>query len=148
MIQLSSICDVYDHFREDDNHMQVLLMLKSKLPRSVVVDLDKIKTENEEWTVKKFRKLLLRHINVQKGRNLQIKLFKKNDEVRRVKLTNISFQSDANTKNVAGETLLSNKNIKNVKTKYGRKCVFFTGVMMMTTRVMNANGILISNQGE
>ena len=36
---------------EDDNQMQVLPMLKSKLPHSVVTDLGKMKVENEEWTV-------------------------------------------------------------------------------------------------
>ena len=57
------------------------------------------------------------------------------------------FQSDANTKNVAGETLLSNEKVKNVKIKYGRNCVFSIGVMIMTTRV-NANGILVPHQEE
>ena len=90
--------------------------------------------------------MLLRHINVQEALNLQIKLFHKNDELRRVKLTNMLFQSDANTKNVAGETLVSNEKVKNVKIKYGRNCVFSVGVMIMTTRVMNANGILLQHQ--
>ena len=39
---------------EDDNQMQVLLMMKSKLPRSVLVKLEEMKPEGEEWTVENF----------------------------------------------------------------------------------------------
>lgn len=51
---------------EGDNQMQVIPMFKFKLSCSVIVDLEKIKAKNEQWTVKNFRKLLLRHTNAQK----------------------------------------------------------------------------------
>ena len=34
--------------REDDNEIQILLMLKSKLPRNVLLEWEKMKTENKE----------------------------------------------------------------------------------------------------
>ena len=73
---LRSFCDITEKhlrclrlLRQDDNQMQILPMLKSKLPRNALLELEKMKPENEEWTVK-----LLRHINI------QMKLFHKPDE--------------------------------------------------------------------
>ena len=37
-----------------DNQMQVVSMIQSKLPRSVLVKLEEMKPEEEEWTVKNF----------------------------------------------------------------------------------------------
>lgn len=48
-----------------------------------------------------------------------MKTFNKGHEWPRLTSTNRSVQSDGNTKASAGETLLSNENVKNVKTKYG-----------------------------
>jgi len=53
--------------------MQILAMLKPKLLNSILLDLEKMKSENEEWTVKNFRKLLQRHINAKEACDLQKK---------------------------------------------------------------------------
>ena len=62
---------------QDDNQMQVLSMMQSKLPRSVLVKLEEMKPKGEEWTVEKFRRLLKRHINAQEAGDLQQNCFKK-----------------------------------------------------------------------
>ena len=45
---------------ESNNQNNVLTMMKSKLPRSVLQRLEEQREENEEWTVKNFKKRLLR----------------------------------------------------------------------------------------
>ena len=128
---------------EDDNQMQVLSMLKSKLPRSVLLDLERMKAEDEEWTVKNFRKLLQRHINAQEACDLQTKLFQKYDESPRNTYThtNRSFQNNTSPRNFTGETLLSNENIK---PRY-HESVFSAVVIIGVTNVV---GILTSNLEE
>ena len=58
---------------QEDNQMQVLSMMQSKLPRSVLMKLEEMKPEGEEWTVEKFRRLLKRHISAQDAGDLQAK---------------------------------------------------------------------------
>ena len=65
---------------EDGNQMQILSMLKSKLPSNALLELEKMKPENEEWTVKSFRKILKRHVEAQEDCNIQMKLFHKPDK--------------------------------------------------------------------
>ena len=50
---------------ESNNQNNVLTMMISKLPRSVLLRLEDQREENEEWTVESFRKRLLRYINIQ-----------------------------------------------------------------------------------
>ena len=42
-----------------------------KTPTGVLVDLEKMKPEHEEWTVKNFRKLLKRHIDALEAGDIQ-----------------------------------------------------------------------------
>ena len=69
---LREFCDCTEkHLRaleplgESNNQNNVLTMMKSKLPRSVLLRLEEQREENEEWTVESFRKRLLRYINIQ-----------------------------------------------------------------------------------
>ena len=52
----------------------------SKVLRNVLLELEKIKPENEELTVKTFRKLPKRHIEAQEACDIEMKLFRKLDE--------------------------------------------------------------------
>ena len=55
-------------------------MMKSKLPRSILEDIEQMKDDEEEWTVKSFRKRLNKKINALEAADLQISLYKKTDE--------------------------------------------------------------------
>lgn len=57
---------------ERNNQNNVLTMIKSKRPRSVLLRLEEQKKENEEWTVKRFQKRLLCYINAQKAADYQV----------------------------------------------------------------------------
>ena len=93
---------------QDDNQMQVLTMMQSKLPRSVLVTLAEMKPEGEEWTVENFQRLLKRHINAQEAGDLQKKLFQKPNESSRSPI----YIHTTNTKHSTGESLLTNtKNV-------------------------------------
>ena len=79
---LRVFCDTMEkHLRclqslgEDDNNTQILTVLQSKLPRSVLLQLEKIKERADEWTVKKFREVLHHHISTLEGCDLQTRLF-------------------------------------------------------------------------
>ena len=110
---------------EDDDQSHILMMLKSKLPRSVLSKMEEMKPIDEEWTVKKFRKSLQRYITGQEACDLQMKLFHGHDESLKSPGTNrSSHNSSTNKQNYTGEMLLSNEN---VKTKFGRKCIFCNG---------------------
>ena len=50
-------------------------MLQSKLPRSVLLQLERVKERTDEWTVKKFKEVLHHHISTLEACNLQMKLF-------------------------------------------------------------------------
>lgn len=65
---LRSLCSL----GEDNNQMQILSMMQSKLPRGVLVDLEKMKSEDEERTVINFQKFLNRHINALKAGDIQM----------------------------------------------------------------------------
>ena len=56
---------------QNDNEMQVLSVMQSKLPQNVLVKLEEMKPEGEEWTVENFQGLLKRHINAQEAGDLQ-----------------------------------------------------------------------------
>ena len=60
---------------EDDNNTQILTVLQSKLPRSVLLQLERIKEKNNEWTVKKCREVLHHHVSTLEVCDLQAKLF-------------------------------------------------------------------------
>ena len=97
---------------QDDNQMQVLSMMQSKLPRSLLAKPEEMKSEGEEWTVENFRRLLKRHINTQEAGVLQGKLFQKSDESLRPPISSKLYLYDTNTKHSTGESLLSNKHQK------------------------------------
>ena len=59
---------------EDDNNTQILTVLQSKLPRIVLLQLERIKERTDEWTVKKFREVLHHHISTLETCSLQTKL--------------------------------------------------------------------------
>ena len=59
---------------ESNNQNNVLTMMKSKLPRSVLQRLEEQWEENEEWTMESFRKRFLRYINVQEAADYQVRL--------------------------------------------------------------------------
>ena len=87
-------------------------MLRSKLPRSVLVELERMKNENESWTVEKFRKLLKRHINIQEAGDIQVKLFLKSEDQLRSPHTNkINVNESSYSQRSFGtsENLLSNE---------------------------------------
>ena len=60
--------------------MQILSLLKSKLPCTVLIKLEELKPEDEQWTVKKFRKVLNRHIKSLEAGYLQMKLHHNREE--------------------------------------------------------------------
>ena len=98
---------------QDDNQMQVLSMMQSKLPRSVLVKLEEMKPEGEEWAVENFRRLLKRHMNAQKAADLQAKLFQKPDDSLRPPISNKLYPYNTNTKHSTEESKLS-KETKNL----------------------------------
>ena len=98
---------------QDDNQMQVLSMMQSKLPRSVLVKLEEMKPEGEEWAVENFRRLLKRDINAQKAADLQAKLFQKPDDSLRPPISNKLYPYNTNTKHSTEESKLS-KETKNL----------------------------------
>ena len=106
---------------QDDNQMQILSMMQSKLPQSVLVKLKEMKPEGEEWTVENFRRLLKRHINAQEAADLQVKLFQKPDESLRPPILSKLYPYDTNKKHSTGESLLSNKR---QKPRFARNCIF------------------------
>ena len=53
---------------EDDNNTQILAVLQSKLPRSVLLQLERIKERTDEWIVEKFGELLCHHISTLEAR--------------------------------------------------------------------------------
>ena len=86
-VSLRSFYDVTEkHLRslqalgENTNQMQILSMMKSKLPRSILEDTEQMKDDKEEWTVKIFRKRLNKKINALEAADLQISLYKKTDK--------------------------------------------------------------------
>ena len=106
---------------QDDNQMQVLSMMQSKLPRSVLVKLEEMKPGGEEWTVEKFRRLLKRHISAQEAGDLHAKLFQKPDESLRPPISSKLYPYNTNTKHSTEERLLSNEH---QKPRFGRNCIF------------------------
>ena len=86
---------------QDDNQMQVLSMVQSKL--------EEMKPEGEEWTVKNFWRLLRRHMNAQEAADLQAKLFQKPDESLRPPISSKLYPYDTNMKYSTAESLLSNE---------------------------------------
>ena len=48
---------------KDDNNTQILTVLQSKHPCSVLLQLERIKERADEWTVTKFREVLHHHIS-------------------------------------------------------------------------------------
>ena len=106
---------------ENDNQTQVLSILRSKLPRSVLMKLEELKPVDESWTLKNFRKLLNEHISRLEACDLQMELYHKQDESSKYGTNRSSPNSFTANNNYTGETLLSNEKIK---TKFGRKCIF------------------------
>ena len=60
---------------EDDKNTQILTVLQSKLPCSVLLQLERIKERTNGWTVKKFREVLHHHISTLEACDLETKLF-------------------------------------------------------------------------
>ena len=79
---------------QDDNQMQVLSMMQSELPQSVLMKLEEKKPEGEEWTVEKFKRLLKRQISAQEDGDLQAKLYQKPDESLRPPISNKRYPFD------------------------------------------------------
>ena len=76
---LRSFCNTTEkHLRclrslgQDDNQLQVLSMMQLKFPRSLLLKLEEMKPEGEEWTVENVRRLLKRHINAEEAGDLQV----------------------------------------------------------------------------
>ena len=59
---------------ESNNQNNVVTMMKSKLPRSVLLRLEEQREENDKWTMESFRKCLLRYINIQEAADYQVRL--------------------------------------------------------------------------
>ena len=97
------------------------MIIKCKFSRSVLVKLEEMKPEAEEWTVEIFRRLLKRHINDQKAGDLQTKFFQKPDESSRPPISDKLYPYNTNTQHSTGESLLSNKH---QKSRFGRNCIF------------------------
>ena len=104
---------------ENINQMQILSMLKSKLPRSVLTELEKMKPIGEEWTVKKFRELLNQHITIHESCDIQTKIFHKEYEPKPL------FKSPQprrpNGLHSTGEGLMVNERLES---KFNKKCIF------------------------
>ena len=124
---------------QDDNQMQVLSMMQSKIPPSVLVKLAEMKPEGEEWTEENFQRLLKRHINAQEAADLQTKLFQKPDESLRPPISNKLYPYDTKTKHSTSECLLSNEHQK------PRLEETASYTMMSNIGVMNAIDTLTSN---
>ena len=109
---------------EDDNNTQILTVLQSKLPRSVLLQLERIKERTNEWTVKKFREVLHHHISTLEACDLQTKLFTNTEtdkESSNVTPAEKTFTYDKGSRSFTGETLLS---YEGAKSRYERKCIF------------------------
>ena len=99
-------------------------MMQTKLPRGALVELEKMKPEDEARTIKNFRKLLKRHINALEASDTQMKLCEKQyDHLRSPNESHKQSQYlyNSSTKPFTGEGLLSNK--KTIS-RYGQKCIF------------------------
>ena len=108
---------------EDDNNTKIVTVLQSKLPRSVLLQLERTKEITYEWTVKKSRELLY-HISTLEVSDLQTKLFTNTEtdkESSNVTLAEKTFTYGKGPRSFTGETLLS---YEGVKSRYERKCTF------------------------
>ena len=108
---------------ENDNQMQILSMWKPKLPRNTLLELEKMKTENEEWTVKTFRELQKRHIKAQEACDIWMKLFHKKPEESPKPLytSRLPPPPAASSTNSTRESLLSNNGFQS---RFKKKCIF------------------------
>ena len=108
---------------ENDNQMQILSMWKPKLPRNTLLELEKMKTENEEWTVKTFRELQKRHIKAQEACDIWMKLFHKKPEESPKPLytSRLPPPAAASSTNSTRESLLSNNGFQS---RFKKKCIF------------------------
>ena len=107
--------------REDDNNTQILTVLQSKLPRSVLLQLERIKERANEWTVKKFGEVLHHHTSTLEACNLQTRLFTNTEtdkELSNVTPAEKTFTYDKGSRSFTGETLLS---YEGAKSRYKRK---------------------------
>ena len=108
---------------EDDNNTQTLTVLQSKRPRSVLLQLDRIKERTDEWTVKKFREVLHHYILTLETCDLQTKLFRVTEtdkESSNVAPVVKAFTYDKGPRSFTSEALLS---YENVKSRYERNCI-------------------------
>ena len=126
-VSLRSFYDVTEkHLRslqalgENINQMQILSMTKSKLPRSILEDIEQMKDEEEEWTVKSFRKRLNKKINALEAADLQISLYKKTDEST---ILTSSYRLAEDSSHSTGEMLLSSE----LKKRREQRCIFCEG---------------------
>ena len=106
---------------EDDNNTQILTVLQSKLPRSVLLQLERIKEKADEWTVKKFREVLHHHTSTLEACDLQARLFTNTEtdkESSNVTPAEKTFTYDKGSRSFTGETLLS---YEGAKSRYKRK---------------------------
>ena len=62
---------------ESNNQNNVLTIMKSNLPRSVLLRLEEQREENQEWTVESFRERLLRSVNIQEAADYQVGLLQR-----------------------------------------------------------------------
>ena len=104
---------------EDDNNMQVLTALQSKLPCSVLLQLERIKERANEWTVKKFREVLHNHISTLEACDLQMRLFTNTEtdkESSDVAPTEKTFTYDKNSRSFTDD--------EGARSRYERECIF------------------------
>lgn len=107
---------------EDDNQMQILPMWKPTLARNKLLELEKMKTENEEWSVKTFREVLKRHIKVQEASDTWMKLFHKPEESLKPLYTSRPPPPAATSStNSTGECQLTNNGFQS---RFKKKCIF------------------------
>ena len=109
---------------EDDNNTKILTVLLSKLPRSILLQLEKMKERTDEWTVKKFRQILHHHISTPEAYDLQTKLFtntETHNESSNVTASQKTFAYGKCPRSSTGETLLF---YEDAKSRYERKCIF------------------------
>ena len=94
--------------------------MKSKLPRSMLEGIERMKDDEEEWTVKSFRKRLKKKISALEAADFQISLYKKTDEST---ILTSSYRLAEDSSHSTGEMLLSSE----LKKRREQRCIFCEG---------------------
>ena len=109
---------------EDTNHRNILSIIRSKFPGTILGKLAEMKQdETEEWTVEGFQKKLQRYISAQEEAQHQLHLHSQEEST----CTNPIVHSLRSNTRFTGEALLSSEIDKQKSTKRTYRCIFCEG---------------------